>query len=427
MRNLIFAWLTICTLSAGCDKKNNPSSGSMNTGNPTTTKSSAKAIISLSFTGVAVNPVIDSNSKTIAVSFPTGLDITKLQPIITLSAKATSLPASGSTIDFSVAQTFTVTAEDGSTQAYRYTPTLPASSAKDAPIAPMHLGIYYAWPSAVNGSNGDINSAISVFKNFDILVFGDGLWKTAHGDHAKTQQIISGLKSINPAIRIYGYIDVGVSTQNLPIATLTQAIDNWASMGVTGVFGDDFGYDFNVTRTRQNLFIDYAHGKGLSVFANSWSVDDALGGSDCHLGISDFYLLESFLVGQGNYRSLDEFKSRGDKAYFYMKTKKVGIAAVSTLSAVNAGSAQSNQFLMGWMGTAMYNFDAFQFTDTYHSASSGQLYLYANPLSGYGSKWKQYDWVEKVSANSYRRSTDIYTLVITGDGSTTGTGSFTKP
>lgn len=396
-------------------------------------KSSAKTIESFIFNGLAFpsSCIIDSTSspKTIRISLPPGANPTGLIPVVTISDKARISPASGVAQDFTNTITYTVTAEDSSTQTYVTSiyPTIP--STKDKPSPPQMLCIYYAWPSAVNGSNGDVNNAVKEFSKFDIIVLGDKIWQTTHGDNSKTKQIISGLKNAKPSIKIYGYIDVGVSTQNLTETQLKDAIDGWNAMGVTGVFGDDFGYDYNVNRSRQNVFIDYAHGLSLSVFTNAWAVSDALSGSDCHLGSTDFYLLESWLIGNGSYRSLTEFKERGDAAYYYMKTKGIGIATLSTTatSAISSSSNSSDQFTQSWYGSAMYNFDAYQFTDGNHSSSNNTVYAFPNLFASYGSSWKQADWIQEIATDKYLRSTDIYTFYLTGDGYSTGSGYSSKP
>lgn len=396
---------------------------------PIVVKDPAKQLIGLSFPGLEAIATVNEADKTVKVVFSPATDPSELVPEITISNKASCEPAKGTKLNFTLPLTFTIKAEDGLTQVYSYTPTLSVSSTKDVPTPPKYLCLYYAWPSYVNGSAGNVTNAVNVFKNYDIIVFGEWLWKSDHGDHLKTTQIIAALKAIKPAIKIYGYIDVGVKTQNLSEAILKQAIDSWQNMGVTGVFGDDFGYDWGVPRARQNVFIDYAHSKSLSVFANAWMPDDALGGPDCHLDKNDFYLLESLVYGKGAYGALNLFKQRGDRAYYYMKTKKIGVAVVGTTveKGTSSSSGTTNPFLMSWYSTAMYNFDAFQFTDFHHSSSSDVVYWYPNPLNSYGSQWKDYDWIKKSSENTYQRSTDTHTLIITGDGSATGIGRNTQP
>ncbi|MBX2954428.1 MAG: DUF5018 domain-containing protein [Leadbetterella sp.] len=87
----------------------------------TTSKSSAKAISKFSFAGLspAVEGTIDETAKTIKATVPATADITKLAPSVTVSAKATVSPATGVTQDFSKDVTYTVTAEDGTVQAYK--------------------------------------------------------------------------------------------------------------------------------------------------------------------------------------------------------------------------------------------------------------------------------------------------------------------
>lgn len=84
------------------------------------TKSSAKAITAFAFNGLSpvVTATIDATAKTISATVTSGTDVTKLVPTITLSDKAMVSPASGVAQDFSKTVTYTVTAEDGSTQTY---------------------------------------------------------------------------------------------------------------------------------------------------------------------------------------------------------------------------------------------------------------------------------------------------------------------
>ncbi len=303
---------------------------------------------------------------------------------------------------------------------------VPTPTSKEAIVKPQYLAIYYAWPSVVNGATS-MAQAVNTFKQFDIIVLGDKLWTATHPDCNNTRQIIQDLKAAKPTIKIYGYIDVGVSggswIQNLSEVQLRQAVDGWKATGATGVFGDDFGSDFGVTRPRQNLFIDYAHNSGLSVFANSWWVKDALGGSDCHLGANDYYLLESFLMGNGAYYPLSGIKAKGDSVISYKKQSKVNIAVSCTVpgGTATASSNTGNPFSLSWYGTAMYNFEAFQFTDNWHSASNAKLYFYPNPISSYGTIWKDTLPV-RVSATQFKRGTDTHTFFIEGDGVSSGRG-----
>jgi Domain of unknown function (DUF5018) len=95
-------------------------------------KSSAKDITGFAFNGLspAVACTIDAAAKTITATLPAGTDATKLVPTITTSAKATVSPATGTAQDFTKTLTYTVTAEDGSTQAYTTNITAPPATTK---------------------------------------------------------------------------------------------------------------------------------------------------------------------------------------------------------------------------------------------------------------------------------------------------------
>ena len=51
-------------------------------------------------------------------------------------------------------------------------------------------------------------------------------------------------------------------------------VDQWATIGVDGIFLDEFGFDYSNTRTRQKSIVDYVHGKGLPYCANAWTAED---------------------------------------------------------------------------------------------------------------------------------------------------------
>jgi len=101
---------------ASCSKDDTPAPATPGT----VSKSSAKEITGFSFAGLtpAVTGTIDATLKAITATVPPGTDVTKLVPTITVSDKATVSTASGVAQDFSKTVTYTVKAEDGSTQAY---------------------------------------------------------------------------------------------------------------------------------------------------------------------------------------------------------------------------------------------------------------------------------------------------------------------
>lgn len=134
LRNMAAYLLVACVvLIWACNKKVDVTP----TPTPTpTTKSSAKAITKFSFAALspAVDATIDAAAKTISATVPAVTDITKLVPTITISDKATVSPASGVAQDFSKEVSYTVTAEDASTQVWKVNvikAIAPKSSAKN--------------------------------------------------------------------------------------------------------------------------------------------------------------------------------------------------------------------------------------------------------------------------------------------------------
>jgi hypothetical protein len=96
---------------------------------------------------------------------------------------------------------------------------------------PKYLAVYYGWPSLVEHSQGNVTKASNWFGQFDVIVFGDGIWKKTHGDHLKTTTIISNLIALDK--EVFGYVDLGVSTQNLSETEMREAVDGWLSMGAS--------------------------------------------------------------------------------------------------------------------------------------------------------------------------------------------------
>jgi hypothetical protein len=88
-------------------------------------RSSAKAITAFSFQGLAppVSGVIDEAAHTIALTVPYGTEVTALATTIAITGVSVS-PAAGVAHDFTSPATYTVTAADGTTQAYAVTVTV---------------------------------------------------------------------------------------------------------------------------------------------------------------------------------------------------------------------------------------------------------------------------------------------------------------
>jgi hypothetical protein len=115
----------------GCDAKfelppETATSTSSGGGSSSSTLSSSKSITTfgLQLSTTTIFGSIDDSAHTISLSVPFETDLRTLSPIIAVSALATSSPASGVSQDFTSPVTYTVKAEDGSTQTYVATVTV---------------------------------------------------------------------------------------------------------------------------------------------------------------------------------------------------------------------------------------------------------------------------------------------------------------
>lgn len=140
--------------------------------------------------------------------------------------------------------------------------------------------LYYGYPIAINGV-WSVEGAVNIYRNYDVVVLGDEYQSSDHPEHESTAAIIQRLLEVAPNTRIVGYVPIGMVPDsldsNLPMEELKARVDEWTAMGVHGIFLDEFGYDYYVTRERQNEIVNYCHELGKFVFANSWSVKYCFG------------------------------------------------------------------------------------------------------------------------------------------------------
>ena len=133
------------------------------------------------------------------------------------------------------------------------------------------LCLYYGYPIAINKA-WNVNGAVNIYKNYDIVVFGDNYNKKDHEAHADTVKIIDRLRTEYPQIEVFGYVPCAFKggTKNLSTEEIKELIDLWADIGVTGIFYDEFGFDYWNTRERQNELVLHGKSHGLNAFVNSW-------------------------------------------------------------------------------------------------------------------------------------------------------------
>jgi hypothetical protein len=213
--------------------------------------------------------------------------------------------------------------------------------------------IYYGFPSCINGSR-DLAEASRHFGGYRLVVLGDRLEQVEHSDHRNASQIIAAC----PEVNFFGYIDLGVSARATKVQNLTQQqiqerVRAWASMGAKGILLDDFGYDFQVTRERQNLAIDLCHQAGLTVMANSWEPRDALSsephaqnrrGLESRLSRTDYYLVESYQFKQGAQVPWQRWREKSAALDSLRWQTPCRIASVTTAESVSDFSLERYQY-----------------------------------------------------------------------------------
>jgi hypothetical protein len=256
---------------------------------------------------------------------------------------------------------------------------------------PQRLAIYYGYPSLVNGAHGDLSHAVRVFSNYDVIVLGDGLEfdtprPNAAGpqEHRFTSLMIRALHRTPRRPVVYGYVPLG-NTQRLTLEEVTDRIDLWERMGADGVFFDEAGYDFGVTRERQNAAVAAAHARGLSACLNAFRPADvfletrtdlnAAGGGNPNalpplISARDAVLLESFAVRNGVPEPADSLEARTREALEGRARFGTRVFAIATSDGDGDHAAQAE---FGWWAASVFGLDGYGWGMQWYSAAASQL------------------------------------------------------
>lgn len=294
--------------------------------------------------------------------------------------------------------------------------------------------LYYGYPNAINNS-WDVNNSANIYKDYDVCIFGDGYCLPTHEAHAETVEIFRILKRISPDTRIVGYVPIGVqnvgSDSNLSMDELKRRVDLWQAIGADGIFLDEYGYDYGVTRARQNEIVSYCHDRGMFVFANSWSIEYCFSDEDividwmedfhpnpdglrAVLNAQDYYVYEhlfynSYHDGDGNLHveCAEPYRIDNILQYFHdvridgKSYREMFGTKVFSLDAIPTGASlrEKNEMMsLSIIGAAILNIDAIAFGDDMWS-SSGNYHQWDFPQLN----------LETDGLNSISRSTRTYT------------------
>lgn len=140
--------------------------------------------------------------------------------------------------------------------------------------------LFYGYPTDIDNLY-EVDLCIPRYSQFDVVVLADGVQKQQHEDHTNCVQIISKVRLVHNT-KFFGYVPIGCLTSeedeetegsNRTMDQLKQDVLDWIDTGVQGIFLDEFGYDYKVTRDRQNEIVKFCHDHDLVVIANSWDCD----------------------------------------------------------------------------------------------------------------------------------------------------------
>jgi len=274
---------------------------------------------------------------------------------------------------------------------------------------PKRLAIFHGYVTELQGS----------FSNFDVIVMPNGGQDSEDADYTKIKNTIPGLLSVGK--EVFGYLDLGLTSQKLTSVEAQAIVEGWRVMGVTGIMLDNAGYDFGVTRTRQKELVDYIHGRGLKVMIESTEPDDVFASLPAlTFNVGDYYLSEDWLVGGDKYQNIVAWGLKADKLVKYGNQTNVRIAVVST-------ATTTKNINDCWWGAAMVNAYAFGFAYPNYSATEiGADTLMTVPVvsTNFGTQFVDTAIIHSPDYRTHTRRTDKGIITISGDGVTSLLGSF---
>ena len=245
-------------------------------------------------------------------------------------------------------------------------------------ITPKKITHYYSYPSLINGAAGVVATAAAEYANYDVVVWGAGIEDPSHPDNTKAGQIIADPQMAST--EVYGYIDTTLS-----LVDIQEKIDNWYNIGTKGIFLDKFGYDWSNTRDHQNEVVWCIHekGTGLKAYVNAWNPDDALGslvdatynpsGKAPWIGVNDMYLLESYQIVAGDYKSQCDWLTRADKVAGYKAGSFPDTLMVGLTTYADAMAFDQDKLDYAYLSAVMDELDGFGWGEFAFSASGSSV------------------------------------------------------
>tara|TARA_Y100000590_G_scaffold222683_2_gene252006 strand:- start:258 stop:1430 length:1173 start_codon:yes stop_codon:yes gene_type:complete len=267
-------------------------------------------------------------------------------------------------------------------------------------ISPGKLLIYYGYPASVNNGAGSWypENTWNIFAKYDYVVLGDGLEMDGyvdndnndlsrspqHGNNDFTKKMLVHLRKYSNT-QVYGYIDAGLCgwCKKWNLDQIKTRIDGWKLLGVNGIFVDDFGWDYGVTRERQNDIIRMVHERGMNVCVNGWNVEQIFGnnrdatynpeGVSTLINSRDYYLNESFVFRTfpnkpANYDTYNNWFWKAHNLNNYRKNIGFGVLAVTTTD--SSTPYNEDAFHFAWYCALLFGYNAIGWGEYNFSASA---------------------------------------------------------
>jgi hypothetical protein len=266
---------------------------------------------------------------------------------------------------------------------------------------PKDLLIYYGWLNSFNNATNswDNEKVAQEMAKYDLIVLGDGIQDSGHGDYSNTSVIIPRVKELNTNCKIFGYVTV-----NQTLTNFEDKADDWDTLEIDGIFMDEAGYDYGKTRSEFNDRVDHVHGLTYAklCFANAWNLDHILGtendasypnttynssSTGSNLTENDYALLESFPInttaysGNNGYESKTDWLARGEKAVGLRNSFNINLVGSGIIS--DGHGSETNLFKFGFISALMFALEGFGTSDTsYGSGSAKTKYITRPDVSG---------------------------------------------
>lgn len=264
---------------------------------------------------------------------------------------------------------------------------------------PQDLLIYYGWINSFNSAQNGWNNELVAqdMAKYGLVVLGDGVQDPAHGDFANTSVVIPRIKALNPNCKIFGYV-----SSNQDIEDFMTKADQWDALEVDGIFMDESGYDYGVTRDMQNMRIGHVRGlaHAYTCFLNAWNMDHIIGVEndagypnstynpdivESDINDDDWYLLESFAVNTAVYTPdgiapATDWMYRGAKAMAHRNTYGINLASVGIIDEENVGA--SDYFNFAFVSSLMWALEANGSGDLFYGASTAKTTYYSRLAVG---------------------------------------------